>query len=325
MTTTGEHIETRLAAAAAAKRELEIVSAQLRTLDGQLAASDRRIAGIAARLADAERDVRRLEGLSLGRVLAALKGSHAEDVNRERAERAAEAYRLREAEAQREVLRRDRDRLSNRLAGLREASRDWAAALAEKEEYLRQEGGPQAEALLALGEERGRLRAEQQHVEEALTAAHDAGRALAEVADLLSSARGWSSYDTFFGGGAMSSAIKHDRMEEAQQAASFAETQLAVLADELRDVWAGPQVVPSLGVDGTTRFVDIWFDNIFTDMAVADRIARAQASTNAAQHAVHEIIGRLRRGSQEITARSENAARRRIELLNGSAPADPEH
>jgi hypothetical protein len=244
---TGRDIEARLAAAAEAMCARETFTAQLAVVNSRLAGVDERIGRHTARLADEERDVRRLEGLSLARVLAAIRRTYAEDLDRERAERDAELYKLSEAQAQRDLLQQEADRLAQRIVRLRGAREAWTAVLAEKETHLSRYGGPQAGALLALAEERGQLRSEQREVGEALAAAADADHAIVELLEHLTSAEGWSTYDTFVGGGALSSAVKHGQIDAAQRAASYAETRLVVLSKELRDVGGGGPVAPSLG------------------------------------------------------------------------------
>ncbi len=310
-------LEERLAAAASALRERQSVNSQLAAVTTQLQQARQRVGALGGDLAAEERDVQRLEGLSFSRVLAALRRSRMEDLDRERAERDAVAYRLREAESQVRALDRDQVELRARLAALRTAGDDWEAALAAKEEWLAGTGGPAAAEVLSIAETRGRLRAEQREVAEALAAAGDAARALGEVADRLESASGWSTYDTFFGGGALSSAVKHDRIDSARRAAAEAESRLAVLASELRDVdGEAGAVTRSLELDGMTRFIDVWFDNIFTDWAVADQISRAKESVTTERRAVAAVEARLVARNDDIAAQLASLAQRRVDLLS---------
>jgi len=68
----------------------------------------------------------------------------------------------------------------------------------------------------------------------------------------------------------ISSSFKHDRLDQAARPAAYADRCLAVLRTELADVGI-VRPVGRIGVDGGTRFLDVWFDNIFTDLAVRDR------------------------------------------------------
>ena len=99
-------IEQRLTAAAQAVREREVTSqrqAELRARQGELEGA---LAELRDKASAERKDVERLEGMSLGRVLASLAGSRDERLSRERAEADAARYRVAEAESRLEAVRR---------------------------------------------------------------------------------------------------------------------------------------------------------------------------------------------------------------------------
>jgi hypothetical protein len=122
---------------------------------------------------------------------------------------------------------------------------------------------------------------------------------------VLGSAANWSTYDTFLGG-VIGSAIKHSRLDEAANAAARADACLLALRTELADVPGVELTAPRLATDGLTRFVDIWFDNIFTDLAVHERIRQAQRSVDHSSHLVAEVHRRL--AEHEVRDRQRLAA-----------------
>jgi len=166
-----------------------------------------------------------------------------------------------------------------------------------------------------MAEQRGRLEAENREIDEALRAATDAVQALWVATERLGSAGNWSTYDTWLGGGVIGSMVKHDRLDQAQQAASYAESRLAVLRSELADVGVGPEVAPSLSLDRTTRFVDIWFDNIVTDLAVGSRITKAKETVSSAGRAVNSVAQRLHDRRAALTTELDALDARREALL----------
>ena len=74
---------------------------------------------------------------------------------------------------------------------------------------------------------------------------------------------------------------------------------------------------PELAVDGLTRFVDVWFDNIFTDLAVGDRIKKAKRSVERCLQLVDEVENRLRQRSARAGATLTSLDQQRRELLTG--------
>ncbi|HEV2088864.1 MAG TPA: hypothetical protein VGR21_11180 [Cryptosporangiaceae bacterium] len=310
-----EDIEQRLAEAAATLREYEVVEQRLADLRARLAATTAERDALRAQLAEEQKDVERLEGLSLTRVLASLRGARDDALARERAEADAAQYRVASAQAMLDAVQREHDAVSARLGQLAGAPAAYAAVLAEKERHLSASADPRGRRLLELAEERGRIHGELHEVAEALQAAEAARHALTVVQDELGSASGWSTYDTFLGGGMISSSIKHSRLDKAANAAAYADQRLGVLRTELADVGGVGLTVPQLMVDGLTRFADIWLDNIFTDLAVRDQIKQAQQHVAHSLQLVGEVQRRLRQREAQAGARLAAIDTERHEIL----------
>jgi hypothetical protein len=169
--------------------------------------------------------------------------------------------------------------------------------------------------LLELAEERGQLNSGLREVSEARQAGRTAWQALSRLKDKLGSASSWSTYDTFLGGGVIASAMKHSRLDEAARAAAHADQCIAVLRTELADVTGPVASAPSLAVDGLTRFVDVWFDNVFTDFAVGSRIKQAQRNVTRSLQMVSEAEARLKDHADHLTARLATIETDRRNLL----------
>jgi hypothetical protein len=310
-----EDIEQRLAAAAAALREYEMTVRRGEDLESRIAEMSTELAALRDHQAGEQKDVERLEGLSLTRLLTALRGTRDDALARERAEADTARYRVAEVEARVDAVRREHAAVRARLSQLATVQSSYAAVLGEKERHLADSGSARGVRLLELADERGRLNGELHELSEALQAAQTAQAALSRVREKLGSASGWSTYDTFFGGGAISSAVKHSRLDEAAHAAAYADRCLAVLRTELADVQGVALSAPQVTVDGLTRFVDVWFDNIFTDLAVRDRIKKAQYNVANSLQLVSQVHGRLRQRDSQARARLAAIESERHDLL----------
>jgi hypothetical protein len=166
---------------------------------------------------------------------------------------------------------------------------DLATALKAKEAFLITSASPQAQRLTELAAKRGQLQSMDTELDEAIRAGRRAESELGRLSHELSTASGWSTYDTFFGGGLISSAIKHDHMDTAAAMSRSADMALAAYRRELGDVdMAG--VEGSLAMSEGTRFLDMWFDNIFTDLHVRSMINDAR---DRAEHAQHQVAASL--------------------------------
>lgn len=109
------------------------------------------------------------------------------------------------------------------------------------------------------------------------------------------------------GGGLIATAIKHDRIDEAQQEAHAAQQALAALRRELKDVHINFDA-QGIRVDGFARFADYFFDGLIADWAVQGRINDSLAGVRRTREQVSALMARLRQ--QVHSAEAELAAAR---------------
>ncbi len=121
-------------------REREVTSQRRSDLRVRQDELDAELAALQDKYSAEQKDVERLEGISLSRVLASLGGSRDERLSRELAEADAARYRVAEAQARLEAIRREHETAQQRLDELAPAGDAYAAMLDEKERYLRTSG-----------------------------------------------------------------------------------------------------------------------------------------------------------------------------------------
>ncbi|HSE70893.1 MAG TPA: hypothetical protein VLA97_09055 [Nocardioidaceae bacterium] len=251
-----------------------------------------------ARLAEESADVERLESFSPTRIWASLRGSRATDLDRETAEREAARYSVAEAEARRAAAERDRDGLRARLVEIGDVEARYAEALRAKEEWLAEADPALAAQLAELAARRGELVARDKENQEAFNAGCAARDRLAHATQLLDSAGSWATWDTFAGGGMFTDMAKYAKLDRASEVLRHADAALQAFSRELADV--GLAAVPTVQVDSMTRTFDVFFDNVFTDMAVRHRIQQTSAQVAQAAHCVAQALGALQQSGREI-------------------------
>jgi len=311
--TTGEQIQAELEDAEQALAEHETLTARLARAEESLAAADRAVKEARARLDHETDQVRRLESISTTRIWAALNGSREERLSVEKAEREAAEYAVAAAKAERESRATERNDVLARLRALGDPAARRTNALAAKEEWLTSSGSGLGTELAELARRTGALREERREIGEARDAGLAALRTLDDAAGHLGSAQSWSTYDTFFGGGMLSSAMKYDRMDDATALMRHADAALQRLGRELADV--GMQTVGALEVSSLTRTFDVWFDNIFSDLAARDRIRQATERLTATRAGVVTVLGQLDERRAATDAELERLAANRESLL----------
>lgn len=258
-------------------------------------------------------DVAALESFSPARIWATLSGERETRLSREQAEQQAAAYAVARAEAAVARARAELDAARGARSELGDVTARREAALVAVEHWHRTSASAESGELSDLALELGTVRSRLTEVREALVAATEARRRLQEAETMLGKARDWASYDTFFGGGMLTDAMKYDRVESAERLLRDAEQALARLATELADV--DMTTTARVDIDQLTRTFDVWFDNIFSDWSVRNRIVEAHDRVRTALGALDRTGRGLEERERDLVAREASAVARRERLL----------
>ena len=312
-----EDLDAKIARLAGALREREQLRPRRAALLAAITALNAELEILRRRESAEQRDVEKLEGFSAARVLTTLRGAHGRSLDRERAEAASAQERVAEAMTRMDDLESQLADVKSRLAATDTAPATYAMAIAEKERRLQESGHSSGTRLTELAAEKSAIRADLERLQRAATAATRAAEALRQAGELLESAGNWSAADTFLGGGAITSHAKHERVDEAAGYVSGAERQLEVLRRELGDSRVVAPVAAGLGVDGTTRFVDLWLDNIFTDVSVGNQIDAGRERVGRTAARVREVRTALAARVAAVRARLREIEAEREQLVAG--------
>lgn len=239
---------------------------------------------------DEQADVDRLEGRSLAAFFYNVIGRMDEKLDRERQE--AYEARVRYDAAARELAETEEElrRSEAELDTLRGCQEQYQAALAEKAQAIRAAGGNSAEKLLELEARIVTLKSQERELSEAISAGEAARDTAEEVLSNLDGAEGWGTLD-LFGGGLISDLAKYSHLDEAQGAIERLQSQLRRFKTELADVDLRADL--QVGVEGFLRFADYFFDNLFTDWAVLDRIRQSQEQVRLTRDRIWGILSQL--------------------------------
>ena len=261
-----------------------------------------------------QEDVEELERLSFASFLARIRGEQAERLDQERREAVA-------AKARYDAARRDLEDLEARFqAAQKERARleglrgRWKALMEEKEELLCQAGGERAKRLIQIGCDLDSLGSQIRELDEAICAGKDVGYALDQMIGQLDSAAGWGTWD-ILGGGMLATMAKHGRMNDAQNAAFQARQAISRFRTELADV--SQLRVPDLQVGEFTSFADYFFDGLFVDLYIQDKIGTARRSAEETAAQVEDLLSQLRRERDRTAERAAELERERERLLAG--------
>jgi hypothetical protein len=247
---------------------------------------------LAGRMQFERADVERLEGMTLAAFLTALRGTRDERLTKERREYVA--AKLVHDDCARSVAAMEAQvrELQDQVQLLDGAEARYEAALAAREREALAASGGLSDRLRALADEIGTLQSAARELDEAAAAAADARSALADTAEMLGKASDWGDWD-LFGGGLLTTAIKHDRMARARAASERARDHLQRLRTELADVgMAGGEL--KADVSGLATFADYLMDGFLVDWFVQGRIDQARQRVANARVDLHPVLVRLR-------------------------------
>ena len=302
-----------LRAPCARKRKLEASAAELRRQRDTYAA---RAEELKEAMREEQADVDRLEGRSLAAFFYNVVGKMDEKLTRERQE--AYAARVRYDAAARELAGAEEDlaRCQAELGTLDGCEERYAALLREKTQAVKAAGGAAAEQILRMEAREAYLESQERELGEASAAGQSALATADGILESLSSAEGWGTWD-LIGGGLIADLAKHSKLDEAQAAVEYLQSQLRAFRTELADVTISADF--QVNIDGFLRFADYVFDGIFADWAVLDRINQAQAQVEDTRAQICAVLDRL--GQMTDQAERERAGlRQEIEGLVSSVP-----
>lgn len=119
----------------------------------------------------------------------------------------------------------------------------------------------------------------QKELEEALDAVHNVMGYTEDARKEFSSAKGWSTYDTFFGGGLIADLAKYNKLDNANKFVSRISAATKDMKKELKDVEMTLEHNLEI-ISGSEQFFDIAFDNIFSDWSIRGKIEKNLEAMN---------------------------------------------
>ena len=293
--------------AAAAKQRLDFIRSQIE----ELILRTEELAKIRAK---EENDVSRLESGSLTVFFLSLFGKAEERLSRER-EEALQAAVLHDAAcAQLDLLRQESVHLAKESRDLTAHRLRLETLLAEKKQRL--SAVPHyADKLLALENALAEKKRYRREVSEAIRATTRALSTAEQAATELKEAEKLGNWDVF-GGGLLVDMAKHSQVDAAQETINRLQGELRLMRSEINDVRIRADV--QIKAEDFSRFTDMFWDNIFTDYGMLDRIHNAQTTMRGTCESLDAVLRRLNRLQTEAETacrEAEDALHHYVEIM----------
>ncbi len=250
-----------------------------------------KVEGLKERKDIEQRDVEKLEGRSLAAFFYNVIGKKEEKLEKEKREAYEAAVKYDAIAFQYESIKRgieQRKAVINELHGCEE---QYEKAMAEAAKRIRESGNSYGAEIMKLQEEMNYLKSQNRECDEAIAAGEDAIEEALDVKSSLDSASSWNTWDVFGGGGIITHMAKYDHLDDAQEKIEKLQVRLSEFKTELTDVHISADI--KVEIDGFTRFVDYFFDNIFTDWEVGGKIDDALSQVNSTIQSIENVIEEL--------------------------------
>lgn len=237
-----------------------------------------------------EADVARLEGRSLAAFYYNVIGKMDEKLDQERREAYAARVKCDAAARELEAVEQDFAACSAELTSLSLCQEHYRLCLEEKAAAVKASGQPDGLEILRL---ETLIQLQECHLKE-LHEASDAGKAALftakSILSSLDSAEDLGTWD-MLGGGMLVDMAKHDHLDSAQSMVEKLQVQLRRFRTELTDVHIDADL--QISVEGFTRFADFFFDGLFADWAVMDRIDQAQCQVRRTKDQISRVLSQI--------------------------------
>ena len=276
------------------------LEAKLRELQNQRREYDREVISLRVAFRKEQEDVEKLEGRSLANYFFQVVGKLDEKLDQERKEAYAAKVKLDAAERELAGIESDISEIQGQLSEIRVAEAQYKDELERKRATLRASGTTTADQIIEIEQRIAATEAQKREIKEAISAGYSARGTADRILSELNSADGWNTWD-MFGGGIITHMAKHSHLDSAQDLVSELQSKLRRFKTELADIQITANM--QVNVDGFLRFADYFFDGLFADWAVGDRINQSMNSVSSTKSQISRTLDKL--GSMEKAADSE--------------------
>lgn len=275
------------------------LQALLKELHSQRAELEQRVSELKAVMDKEQSDVERLEGRGLTALFYGIVGKKEEKLNEQRREAVTARAKYDVATQEMDLVLRRINRYEEELVSYDKVEMRYAYALKQKVQLLKSTATPVSEKILQYEEQLSNLENQKREIKEAISAGTKAKNIANQVLSELDDAEGWGTWD-LLGGGLISDLAKHSSLDDAQEEIEHLQVQLRRFKTELADVTIRAEM--QVNVDGFLRFADYFFDGLFADWAVLDKIEESQAEVKNIISQIQAVLDKL----ASMLSRAEN-------------------
>ena len=268
-----------------------LLESKLYELHTQRRQYDNQVISLRVAFRKEQEDVEKLEGRSLANYFYQVIGKLDDKLDQERKEAYAAKVKLDAAERELAGIESDIKEIQEQITDVLVAETRYKDALELKRRQLKDSGTQVADQILSMEERIAALQAQKQEIREAISAGYSARSTADRILSELEDADGWNTWDILGGGGIITHMAKHSHLDEAQDLVQELQSQLRRFKTELADIQISANM--QVNIDGFLRFADYFFDGLFADWAVGDKINQSLSSVSNTKSEINRMLDKL--------------------------------
>ena len=268
-----------------------LLESKLYELHTQRRQYDNQVISLRVAFRKEQEDVEKLEGRSLANYFYQVIGKLDDKLDQERKEAYAAKVKLDAAERELAGIESDIKEIQEQITDVLVAETRYKDALELKRRQLKDSGTQVADQILSMEERIAALQAQKQEIKEAISAGYSARSTADRILSELEDADGWNTWDILGGGGIITHMAKHSHLDEAQDLVQELQSQLRRFKTELADIQISANM--QVNIDGFLRFADYFFDGLFADWAVGDKISQSLSSVSNTKSEINRMLDKL--------------------------------
>lgn len=310
-----EQINKDIAEAKGQVRKKERLEALLQRAKESLYQEEERLSSLKKVLRKEEKDVKKLEGMSIRKLVYTILGNKEEKLSKEQREFLSAKLKYDECRNAVQVLRDEIESYLSQLSELGDLHYYLEQLLKKKEELVLSSGDKDASKIQENLDKIAQFFIEQNEIREAILAGNNAMDALEAAIEALDEAESMGTWD-MLGGGFFSTSAKHSSIDEAIDHVTEAKSYLNTFSRELRDV--NIEVDLSINISSFDKFADYFFDGFIADWNVQNKIRQSQDGVNNVLYNVRELVDGLNRRYDDLQFDINQLRAKNREIIEGA-------
>ena len=149
------------------------------------------------------------------------------------------------------------------------------------------------------------LENQQKEIQEAINAGNQAFYIARKILEDLNSAKNWSTFD-LMGGGLIADMAKYDKLNKVQDQIQDLQNALRGFRTELADVTERISGNLYVEIGDFLHFADYFFDGLFTDWMVYDKINDSRNRTMQTSDQIQKLLGQLNEMDNDLCSKKDN-------------------